>query len=61
LLLERKRLCTSATDLVGSSFSALFCFVEEAHRDEHGFSAIFVILQTDGEDQFCNANNRAIL
>jgi Leucine Rich repeat len=61
LLLDRKRLCTAATAIAGSPFSVLFRFVEEVHRHEHGLGAIFVILQNDGDDYFCNAFNRAIL
>jgi Leucine Rich repeat len=60
LLLERKRLCTEASTLGGSPFSVLFSFVERAHRHEHGLSAIFRILQNDGEDHFSQANNRAM-
>jgi hypothetical protein len=60
LLLDRKRLCAEASALAGSPFSVLFPFVEKAHRHEHGFSAILVILQNDGDDHFSNANNRAI-
>jgi Leucine Rich repeat len=61
-LLDRKRLCTAANALAGSnSFSILFRFVEEmAHGHDHGLGAIFVILQNDGEDHFCNAYKRAI-
>jgi hypothetical protein len=61
LLLERKRLVTAAQALAGSYFSDLFRFVEEeAHSHEHGMSAILVVLQNDGDDYFCNANNRAV-
>jgi hypothetical protein len=60
LILDRKRLCTEASALAGSAFPVLFRAVEEAHGHEHGLSAIFVILQDDGDDYFCNANNRAI-
>jgi Leucine Rich repeat len=59
LILDRKRLCMAAQALAGSTFSVLFRAVEKAHRHEHGLSAIFVILQNDGEDHFCNANNRS--
>jgi Leucine Rich repeat len=59
LLLDRKRLCTEAQALAGTDFSAMFRFVEKAHRHEHGLSAIFVMLQNDGEDRFYNANKRA--
>jgi hypothetical protein len=60
LILNRKRQCTTAQALAGSTFSVLFPAVEEAHGHEYGLSAIFVILQNDGDDYFCNANNRAI-
>jgi Leucine Rich repeat len=61
LVLERKRLCTTAQALAGSSFSVLFQFVEEhAHGHEHGLGAIFVILQNDGEDHFCTAHDRTV-
>jgi hypothetical protein len=60
LLLGRKRLCSRASALAGSTFPILFRAVEEAHRHEHGLGAIFVILQNDGDDHFCNALNRAI-
>jgi Leucine Rich repeat len=60
LLLERKCLCTAAQARAGSSFPVLFRVVEVAHRHEHGLGAIFVILLNDGDDHFCNANNRAI-
>jgi hypothetical protein len=47
--------------LAGSTFSTLFRFVEEqAHRHEYGLGAIFVVLQNDGDDHFCKANNRRI-
>jgi hypothetical protein len=36
----------------------LFQAVEEAaHHDEFGLGAIFVILQNDGDNYFCSANN----
>jgi hypothetical protein len=60
LLYARKRLGTAAQALAGSSFSVLFRAVEEAHHHEHGLSAIFVILQNDGEDYFYNTNVRTI-
>jgi hypothetical protein len=60
LILERNRLYTAAKALAGSPFSVLFQFMEEAHRHENGLSAIFAILRNDGDDYFCNANNRAI-
>jgi Leucine Rich repeat len=61
LLLERKRLCNAAQTLAGSTFPVLFNFVEEqAHSHEHGLSAIFVILQNDGEDHFCTAHDRTV-
>jgi hypothetical protein len=60
-LLDRKRLCTAAMALSGSTFPILFRFVDEqAHGHEHGLNAIFVILQNDGEDHFSNTNNRTI-
>jgi hypothetical protein len=41
---------------IGASFTVLFRFVEEqAHGHERGLSAIFVILQNDGDDLFCTA------
>jgi Ran GTPase-activating protein (RanGAP) involved in mRNA processing and transport len=60
LLLDRKRLCTEASALAGSAFSVLFRAMEDAHRHEHGLSAIFLILQNDGDDYFSTAHNRAI-
>jgi Ran GTPase-activating protein (RanGAP) involved in mRNA processing and transport len=61
LLLDRKRLCTAAQALAGSSFSVLFQFVEEqAHCHEHGLSAILVILQNDGDDYFYTALDRTV-
>jgi Leucine Rich repeat len=60
LLLDRKRQCTDASALAGSSFSVLFRAVEEFHRHEHGLSAIFLILQNDGNDYFCNAITREL-
>jgi hypothetical protein len=58
LLLERKRLCNVAQAFAGLSFSLLFGFVKEtAHHHEHGLSAIFVILQNDGDDHFYTAHN----
>jgi Ran GTPase-activating protein (RanGAP) involved in mRNA processing and transport len=61
LLLDRKRLCCKAATLAGAPFSVLISFVlDQAHGHEHGLSAIFLILQNDGEDHFCTANNRAI-
>jgi hypothetical protein len=59
-LLDRKRLCTEAAALAGSSFPVLFRAMEAAHRNEQGLGVIFVILQNDVEDSCCNANNRAI-
>jgi Leucine Rich repeat len=56
LLMCRKRLCTAAQALAGSEFSDLFQFVqEEAHGHEHGLSAIYIILQNDGDDHFYKA------
>jgi hypothetical protein len=61
LLLDRKRLCTAAQALAGSSFSILFQFVEEqGHRHEHGLSAILVILQNDGDGHFYTALDRTV-
>jgi Leucine Rich repeat len=57
---QKQRLCIEAQALAGSTFPVLFRFMEErAHGHRHGISAIFVILQNDGDDYFCNANNRA--
>jgi Leucine Rich repeat len=59
MLLDRKRLVSAATALGGAPFSVLFRFVkEQAHGHEHGLGAIFMILQNDGDDHFCTANNR---
>jgi hypothetical protein len=61
LLLDSKRLCTAAQALAGSPFSTLFRFVEEqAHCHEHGLSAIFVILQNDGNDHFYTAHKEKV-
>jgi Leucine Rich repeat len=58
---QKQRLCIEAQALAGSTFPILFRFVEEqAHGHRHGLSAIFVILRNDGDDYFCNANNRGI-
>jgi hypothetical protein len=52
------RLYTAAQAVGGQPFPVLFQAVEEAHPHEFGLSAIFVILQNDGNDYFCVANSR---
>jgi Leucine Rich repeat len=52
------RLYTAALAVGGQPFPVLFqAVLEEAHHHEFGLSAIFVILQNDGDDYFCSANN----
>jgi Leucine Rich repeat len=51
------RLFTASQALGGQPFPVLFEAVEEAHRHEFGLGAIFVILQSDGDDYFCSAND----
>jgi Leucine Rich repeat len=61
LLFDHRRLVSEAQALAGSTFSVLFRFVEkQAHCHEHGLSAIFVILQNDGDDYFHTALNRSV-
>jgi hypothetical protein len=58
LLLDRKRLCTAAQALGDAPFSVLFRFVEEqVHRHEPGLSAIFAMLQNDGDGHFAQPIN----
>jgi NLR family CARD domain-containing protein 3 len=60
LILDRNRMVAKAQSLAGSTFTILFRAMEEAHHHKYGLSAIFVILQNDGDDLFCTALNRAM-
>jgi hypothetical protein len=58
VLMGGNRLFTAARALGGQPFPVLFqAVLEEAHPHEFGLTAIFVILQNDGDDYFCSANN----